>query len=121
KIEGGKELCPVISQLVLGGIPVVGHIGLTPQSVYQLGGYKVQGKSAKDAEKLLQDALALQEAGICALVLECVPHQLATLISEKLEIPTIGIGAGPGCDGQVLVFHDLVQYGSTLNPKFVKP
>lgn len=120
KIEGGSELCPVIEQLVLGGIPVVGHLGLTPQSVHQLGGYKVQGKSVEDAEKLLKDALALQEAGIFALVLECVPHQLATLISEKLEIPTIGIGAGPGCDGQVLVFHDLVQYASSLKPKFVK-
>ncbi|RKD25746.1 3-methyl-2-oxobutanoate hydroxymethyltransferase [Ammoniphilus oxalaticus] len=121
KLEGGSELCPIIEQLVQGGIPVVGHIGLTPQSVFQLGGYKVQGKSAEDAAKLLEDALALQEAGICSLVLECVPHQLARLISEKLEIPTIGIGAGPDCDGQVLVFHDLVQYASSIQPKFVKP
>lgn len=120
KLEGGRELSPVIERLVLAGVPVVGHLGLTPQSVHQLGGYKVQGKSMEDAQKLMDDALAVQEAGAFALVLECVPHQLATLISERLEIPTIGIGAGPGCDGQVLVFHDLLQYASSLTPKFVK-
>lgn len=120
KIEGGQELCSIVKQLVVGGIPVVGHIGLTPQSVHQLGGYKVQGKSVEEADRLINDALALQDAGIFALVLECVPHQLGSLISEKLEIPTIGIGSGAGCDGQVLVFHDLVQYASSLQPKFVK-
>ncbi len=120
KLEGGRELCPVIERLVLAGVPVVGHLGLTPQSVHQLGGYKVQGKSIEDAQKLMEDALALQKAGVFALVLECVPHQLATLVSETLEIPTIGIGAGPGCDGQVLVFHDVLQYASSMKPKFVK-
>ncbi|RXT13944.1 3-methyl-2-oxobutanoate hydroxymethyltransferase [Ammoniphilus sp. CFH 90114] len=120
KLEGGKELCPVIQQLVAAGIPVVGHIGLTPQSVHQLGGYKVQGRSVEDAEKLMEDALALQEAGVFAIVLECVPHQLGTYISERLDIPTIGIGAGAGCDGQVLVFHDMIQYASSIRPKFVK-
>ncbi|WP_134699006.1 3-methyl-2-oxobutanoate hydroxymethyltransferase [Ammoniphilus sp. YIM 78166] len=120
KLEGGKEICPLIEKLVKAGIPVVGHIGLTPQSVHQLGGYKVQGRSAEEAEKLLEDALAIQEAGAFAIVMECVPHQLATFISNQLSIPTIGIGAGSGCDGQVLVFHDVVQYASSLTPKFVK-
>lgn len=120
KVEGGRELCPTIERLVLAGIPVVGHIGLTPQSVHQLGGYKVQGKTIEDAEKLIDDALALQKAGVFALVLECVPHQLAKIISDSLDIPTIGIGAGPSCDGQVLVFHDLLQYASSITPKFVK-
>lgn len=120
KLEGGRELSPVIERLVLAGVPVVGHIGLTPQSVHQLGGYKVQGKSMEDAQKLMDDALDVQEARAFALLLECVPHQLATLISEKLEIPTIGIGAGPGCDAHVLVFHDVLQYASSLKPKFVK-
>lgn len=120
KMEGGRELCPIIEQLVRGGIPVVGHLGLTPQSVHQLGGYKVQGKSIADAEAIIDDALALQEAGVHSLVLECVPRQLAKLITEMLDIPTIGIGAGPDCDGQVLVFHDLAQYASEIRPKFVK-
>jgi 3-methyl-2-oxobutanoate hydroxymethyltransferase len=120
KIEGGSELCPIVERLVLAGIPVFGHIGLTPQSVHQMGGYRVQGKTPEAAQKLLDDAIALQRAGVCAIVLECVPHQLAALITSKLDIPTIGIGAGVECDGQVLVFHDLLQYGSSLRPKFVK-
>lgn len=120
KLEGGKELCPVIEKLVAAGIPVVAHIGLTPQSVHQLGGYKVQGRSVEDAEKMMEDALALQEAGVFAIVLECVPHQLGSYISDRLDIPTIGIGAGAGCDGQVLVLHDMVQYASSIKPKFVK-
>lgn len=117
KLEGGKEICPLIEKLVKAGIPVVGHIGLTPQSVHQLGGYKVQGRSVEDAERLMEDALAIQQAGAFALVMECVPHQLAALISDRLDIPTIGIGAGPGCDGQVLVFHDVLQYASSTVSK----
>ncbi|HJV46396.1 MAG TPA: 3-methyl-2-oxobutanoate hydroxymethyltransferase [Bacillota bacterium] len=120
KLEGGKELAPTIKRLVTAGIPVVGHIGLTPQSVHQLGGYKVQGKTAREAQELLEDALAIEEAGAFSIVLECVPSPLAELITSKLSIPTIGIGAGPACDGQVLVFHDLVQYASSIRPKFVK-
>ena len=121
KIEGGQEIAFTVSSLVKAGIPVVGHIGLTPQSVHQLGGYKVQGKSLEDAKKLLNDAKALEEAGVFALVLEAIPGEIATWISQQLSIPTIGIGAGNTCDGQVLVFHDLLQYASNLSPKFVKP
>ncbi|AMA73541.1 MULTISPECIES: 3-methyl-2-oxobutanoate hydroxymethyltransferase [Aneurinibacillus] len=120
KIEGGAELAPLIRRCTQAGIPVVGHIGLTPQSVHQLGGYKVQGKTPEAAQKLMDDALALEEAGVFALVMECVPKQLAEFISRKLSIPTIGIGAGAGCDGQVLVYHDILSYGSDRVPKFVK-
>lgn len=120
KIEGGAELAPLIRRCTQAGIPVVGHIGLTPQSVHQLGGYKVQGKTPEAAQKLLDDAKALEEAGVFALVMECVPEQLATLISKQLSIPTIGIGAGAGCDGQVLVYHDILGYGGGHVPKFVK-
>lgn len=120
KLEGGSELAPLITRLVQVGIPVVGHIGLTPQSVHQLGGYKVQGRDLEAAKKLLDDALAIQQAGAFAIVLECVPEEVAKMIAEKLEIAVIGIGAGAGCDGQVLVFHDLVGYASQLTPKFVK-
>lgn len=120
KIEGGAELAPLIRRCTQAGIPIVAHIGLTPQSVHQLGGYKVQGKTPEAAQKLLDDALALEEAGAFALVMECVPKQLAALISKKLSIPTIGIGAGAGCDGQVLVYHDILSYGSDRVPKFVK-
>jgi 3-methyl-2-oxobutanoate hydroxymethyltransferase len=120
KIEGGAELAPLIRRCTQAGIPVVGHIGLTPQSVHQLGGYKVQGKTPEAAQKLLDDALALEEAGAFALVMECVPKQLAELISRKLSIPTIGIGAGAECDGQVLVYHDILSYGGDRVPKFVK-
>ncbi|MGN7468980.1 3-methyl-2-oxobutanoate hydroxymethyltransferase [Brevibacillus sp. SAFN-007a] len=120
KLEGGSELAPLMTRLVQAGIPVVGHIGLTPQSVHQLGGYKVQGRDVEAAKKMLADALAIQQAGAFAIVLECVPEEVAKMIAEKLEIAVIGIGAGPGCDGQVLVFHDLVGYASQLTPKFVK-
>ena len=120
KIEGGAELAPLIQRCTQAGIPVVGHIGLTPQSVHQLGGYKVQGKTPEAAQKLLDDAKALEEAGAFALVMECVPKQLAELISKQLSIPTIGIGAGAGCDGQVLVYHDILSYGGGHVPKFVK-
>ncbi|MFA4134871.1 MULTISPECIES: 3-methyl-2-oxobutanoate hydroxymethyltransferase [unclassified Brevibacillus] len=120
KMEGGRELAPIITRCVQAGIPVVGHIGLTPQSVHQLGGYKVQGRDLEAAKKLLDEALAIQEAGAFAIVLECVPEEVAGMIADKLDIPVIGIGAGATCDGQVLVFHDMVGYASDITPKFVK-
>jgi 3-methyl-2-oxobutanoate hydroxymethyltransferase len=122
KLEGGEEILPQVEAIVKAGIPVVGHIGLTPQSVHQLGGYRVQGKDYESARKIVRDAFRLQEAGCAMIVLECVPSALAALISAKLDIPTIGIGAGAECDGQVLVYHDLlgIQEGTYL-PKFVKP
>lgn len=120
KMEGGRELAPIITRCVQAGIPVVGHIGLTPQSVHQLGGYKVQGRDLEAAKKLLEEALAIQEAGAFAIVLECVPEEVAGMIASKLDIAVIGIGAGATCDGQVLVFHDLVGYASDITPKFVK-
>lgn len=120
KLEGGQVVAERIRAIVAGGIPVVGHIGLTPQSVTSLGGYKVQGKTAVSAHKLWQDAEALQEAGCFSLVLEAVPAKIAAEISQRLEIPTIGIGAGVGCDGQVLVFHDMLGLFDKFTPKFVK-
>jgi 3-methyl-2-oxobutanoate hydroxymethyltransferase len=120
KLEGGKEMSSIVKNLVGAGIPVMGHIGLTPQSVNQLGGYKVQGKDLEGAKKLLEDAKALEEAGAFAIVLECVPAPLAEMISQQLTIPTIGIGAGKGCDGQVLVVHDLLGLFGGFTPKFVK-
>ncbi|MGF9905069.1 3-methyl-2-oxobutanoate hydroxymethyltransferase [Brevibacillus porteri] len=120
KMEGGRELVPIITRCVQAGIPVVGHIGLTPQSVHQLGGYKVQGRDLEAAKKLLDEALAIQEAGAFAIVLECVPEEVAGMIADKLDIAVIGIGAGATCDGQVLVFHDMVGYASDITPKFVK-
>ncbi len=121
KIEGGQEIAFTVASIVKAGIPVVGHIGLTPQSVHQLGGYKVQGKSLEEARRLLADAKALEDAGVFSIVLEAIPGEIASWITEQLSVPTIGIGAGNTCDGQVLVFHDLVQYASNLSPKFVKP
>jgi 3-methyl-2-oxobutanoate hydroxymethyltransferase len=120
KLEGADGVTEIIEALTYGGIPVVAHLGLTPQSVNVLGGYKVQGKNAMAARKLLDDALKCQEAGAIAIVLECVPQQLAEELTKRLEIPTIGIGAGPQTDGQVLVYHDLIGYGSGYVPKFVK-
>lgn len=120
KLEGGKSVIETIDYLVEAGVPVVGHLGLTPQTAGVLGGYKVQGRAAEDAKQLLQDALAIEKAGAFALVLECVPKQLAALVSESLKIPVIGIGAGSGTDGQVLVYHDLTGYGFHHVPKFVK-
>ncbi|MED3660653.1 3-methyl-2-oxobutanoate hydroxymethyltransferase [Ureibacillus terrenus] len=120
KVEGAGEVLYVIKKLVHAGIPVVAHLGLTPQSVGVLGGYKVQGKTAEQANQLIEDALRCQEAGAMAVVLECIPHQLTEIVSQKLEIPTIGIGAGPEADGQVLVFHDLLRYGNHYIPKFAK-
>ncbi|MBB6452230.1 3-methyl-2-oxobutanoate hydroxymethyltransferase [Salirhabdus euzebyi] len=121
KVEGAGEVLQTIERLTHAGIPVVGHLGLTPQSVNVLGGYRIQGKTKKDAELLLQNAKEVEEAGAIALVLECVPEPLAELITKEISIPTIGIGAGKHCDGQVLVYHDLLKYGVDRLPKFVKP
>ena len=120
KLEGGKEVCPQIQAIVGAGIPVCAHLGLTPQSINAFGGFKVQGKTEKAAKKLIADALAVEEAGAFAVVLECVPTPLATYITEILSIPTIGIGAGNGCDGQVLVYQDMLGMYSDFTPKFVK-
>lgn len=121
KMEGGTEIAHTVEASVKAGVPVMGHIGLTPQSVYQIGGYKVQGKNSEQAKKLLEDAKALEQAGAFAIVLELVTDELSEQITKQLSIPTIGIGAGPHCDGQVLVFHDMLQYSSPLYPKkFVK-
>ncbi len=120
KLEGGQIMSETISCLASAGIPVMGHVGLTPQSVHQLGGYRVQGKKEKDAERLFADALAVQKAGAFSIVLECVPADLAKAVTEELKIPTIGIGAGPDCDGQVLVLHDLLGLTNGQVPKFVK-
>lgn len=120
KLEGGVEMAEITKAIVDAGIPVMGHIGLTPQTISKLGGFKVQGKGAQEAEKLLKSALALQEAGIFSIVLECVPEEVGRLITEKLSIPTIGIGGGRYCDGQVLVFHDTLGLFEKFLPKFVK-
>lgn len=120
KLEGGREVAGTVQAIIAAGIPVMGHLGLTPQSVNKLGGFKVQGKDEAGAKSILNDALALQDAGVFALVLECVPAPLAKSISERLEIPTIGIGAGVYCDGQVLVINDMLGLYSRLLPKFVK-
>jgi 3-methyl-2-oxobutanoate hydroxymethyltransferase len=120
KLEGGRERAEAVRQIVAAGIPVMGHIGLTPQSVAQFGGFVPQGKTAAAARRLLEDAQILQEAGCFSIVLESVPAQLAELISQQLDIPTIGIGAGVGCDGQVLVIHDLLGLFDRFTPKFVK-
>lgn len=120
KLEGGKEVCDVIRAITDAKIPVCAHIGLTPQAVNALGGFKVQGKSLESAKTLIEDALAVQEAGAFAVVLECVPATLAEKISSMLDIPTIGIGAGPGCDGQVLVYQDMLGVYKDFTPKFVR-
>ncbi|MBE9474575.1 MAG: 3-methyl-2-oxobutanoate hydroxymethyltransferase [Chloroflexi bacterium] len=120
KLEGGRERADSIRAIISAGIPVVGHIGLTPQSVNLIGGFRAQGKTAAAAKHLYEDALLLQDAGCFSLVLESVPGRLAELISEKLDIPTIGIGAGSGCDGQVLVTHDLLGLFDRFTPKFVR-
>ncbi|MFE8695687.1 3-methyl-2-oxobutanoate hydroxymethyltransferase [Cytobacillus sp. FJAT-53684] len=120
KVEGADEVIDHIKALTKAGIPVVAHLGLTPQSVGVLGGYKVQGKNAEAARKLIEDAKKCEEAGAFALVLECVPKQLAKEVSTSINIPTIGIGAGVHTDGQVLVYHDLLTYGVERVPKFVK-
>lgn len=120
KLEGGVEVAGTVRRMTSAGIPVMGHVGLTPQSVHQLGGYRVQGKEAPAAERLLDDCLALQGAGAFAVVLECIPAELAALASAELEIPTIGIGAGAGCDGEVQVFHDLLGLGGAFTPRHAK-
>jgi 3-methyl-2-oxobutanoate hydroxymethyltransferase len=120
KIEGGAVRTELIEALVGNGIPVLGHIGLTPQSIKEMGGYKVQGKTSEQARQLMDDAMAIKQAGAFALVLECVPAELGEMITSALTIPTIGIGAGAGCDGQVLVFTDLLGISGKPVPKFVK-
>ena len=120
KLEGGRERVAAIRAIVEAGIPVMGHLGLTPQSVHQLGGFRAQGKTARAAQRLLEDAHLLEEAGCFSLVLESVPAQLAEYISQQISIPTIGIGAGAGCDGQVLVTHDLLGLFDRFTPRFVK-
>ena len=119
KLEGGAEFVKTISHIVSHGIPVCGHLGLTPQSIHKLGGYRIQGRDKSDAEQILNDARLLEEAGVSLLVLECVPHQLAAEITGQLKIPVIGIGAGSACDGQVLVLHDMLGL-MKRSPKFSK-
>jgi 3-methyl-2-oxobutanoate hydroxymethyltransferase len=120
KLEGGQSIAGSIRALVDAGIPVMGHLGLTPQSVHVLGGYRVQGRDEAGAERLMQDAKALEDAGAFAIVLELIPGPLASRITKSLAIPTIGIGAGPACDGQVLVLHDLLGLNDRFNAKFIK-
>jgi len=120
KLEGGREIAPTVQAIIAAGIPVMGHLGLTPQSVNKLGGYRVQGKDEAAARIILNNALALQDAGVFAIVLECVPAALAKMVTNRIEVPTIGIGAGVDCDGQVLVIHDLLGLYSDISPKFVK-
>ena len=120
KLEGGERSAPAIAKIVEAGIPVVGHVGLTPQSVHAMGGFKVQGRSDEAAERVIRDALAVEEAGAFCLVLEGLPRGVAAEITSRIGIPTIGIGAGPDCDGQVLVCNDLLGMDLSFKPKFVK-
>jgi len=120
KLEGGQDMAPVVRAIVKAGIPVFGHIGLTPQTAAMLGGFKVQGKSIDQAKRVVDDALALEDAGAFALILEAIPRQLAGIITRKVKIPTVGIGGGLDCDGQVLVLHDMVGLFRRFTPKFVK-
>jgi 3-methyl-2-oxobutanoate hydroxymethyltransferase len=120
KLEGGREVAEITRRITAAGIPVMGHLGLTPQSVHQFGGYKVQGKEDAAAKRIMEDAKILEEAGAFSLVLECVPATLAKDVSESLAIPTIGIGGGVHCDGQVLVLHDMLGMFEKFIPKFVK-
>ena len=120
KLEGGVEVADTVRAIVRAGIPVVGHVGLTPQTVHQLGGYKVQGREAEAASRILEDARALVEAGASVILLECVPASLGRAVSEALEVPVIGIGAGPDTDGQILVMHDVLGVTHGRTPRFVK-
>lgn len=121
KVEGAsRKRLKLIESLVEAEIPVMGHVGLTPQSIYHFGKFKVRGKEVEEAKKIIQGALSLEKAGVFSVVLECIPMELAGIITERLKIPTIGIGAGPYCDGQILVFHDLVGFSNGYLPKFVK-
>ncbi|HME91024.1 MAG TPA: 3-methyl-2-oxobutanoate hydroxymethyltransferase, partial [Myxococcaceae bacterium] len=120
KLEGGREFAEIVSRIVRASIPVMGHLGLTPQSVHKMGGYVVQGRDEQTAQRILRDAIALEQAGCYSLVLEGVPLELAQAITSKLSIPTIGIGAGLHCDGQVLVCYDMLGMNPDFKPKFVK-
>ena len=120
KLEGGSHMAETVGALVERGIPVIGHLGLTPQSVHALGGYRVQGRDPSAADRLVQDAKALEEAGACSIVLELIPSALAGRITTSVTIPTIGIGAGPQCDGQVLVLHDMLGLNESFAPKFLR-
>ena len=120
KIEGGTEICPTIKAIIDADIEVMGHIGLTPQKIYRFGGYMVQGKTIESAKRLILDAINLQKEGVFSIVLESVPWQISKLITENIDIPTIGIGAGPYCDGQILVLHDMLGIFTEIKPKFVK-
>ncbi|MBI5816456.1 MAG: 3-methyl-2-oxobutanoate hydroxymethyltransferase [Nitrospinae bacterium] len=120
KLEGAGDVAKVTGRMVAAGIPVMGHVGLTPQSIHQLGGFRMQGKGVDTAKRISDEAVALEAAGAFAIVLECVPMELAQSVTAKLKIPTIGIGAGPGCDGQILVINDLLGMPSKVTPKFVK-
>lgn len=120
KLEGGEEMCDVVRALTRAGVPVMGHVGLTPQTAGQLGGFKVQGRDLDSARKMVWDAKALADAGVFSIVLECVPGNLAEVVTGSIKVPTIGIGAGPGCDGQVLVTHDLLGMFDKSIPSFVK-
>lgn len=120
KLEGGREVSATIKAIVAAGIPVMGHLGLTPQSINAFGGYFIQGKTSEQARKIIEDAKILEEAGVFAIVLECIPSELAKLITAQLSVPTIGIGAGVNCDGQVLVNHDILALYQNKSPSFVK-
>ncbi|MGQ9494521.1 MAG: 3-methyl-2-oxobutanoate hydroxymethyltransferase [Anaerolineae bacterium] len=120
KLEGGRDVAHVVKAIVTAGIPVVGHIGLTPQTISKLGGFKVQGKTIEAARRLIDDALALEDAGCFAIILEAIPDRVAQIITERVRVPTIGIGAGVHCDGQVLVLHDMIGLFDRFTPKFVK-
>lgn len=120
KVEGGERICPLIRMMSDAGIPVMGHLGLTPQSIHQFGSYRTRGTSKDEAERILRDAIALQEAGAFAIVLEKIPSDLAKEVTESLQISTIGIGAGPYCDGQVLVMHDMLGLTEEFSPRFVR-
>lgn len=120
KVEGGREIAKAVRRIVQAGIPVMGHLGLTPQSIHQMGGLKVQAREKEQAQKLIEDAQILEEAGAFSIVLECVPNQLARMVTSSVSIPTIGIGAGVDCDGQVLVTQDLLGMYDKIMPKFVK-
>jgi len=120
KLEGGKRILTQVKALIRAGVPVMGHLGMTPQSVSELGGYKVQGKTKEEADRIFEEAKELEQAGIFSIVLECVPNSLAKRITKSLKIPTIGIGAGSDTDGQVLVLHDLLGFESSVRPRFVR-
>ncbi|MFX0035290.1 MAG: 3-methyl-2-oxobutanoate hydroxymethyltransferase [Candidatus Hermodarchaeota archaeon] len=120
KVEGGTEICPIINAMINADIQVMGHIGLTPQAIYEFGGFLVQGKTIEAAKKLILDAKNLEECGVFSIVLESIPWQIAKLITSSIDIPTIGIGAGPYCDGQILVIHDMLGIFTDIKPKFLK-